>query len=373
MTSPAPLTLALVEDDGAASPTPAPAQPAVPDALRDLRINDADAMLAAVLDEVAAGKVDHALWAHSVTQANGDDALAAPLYLRARATAIRIERRGTRDTGASAAAPADASPDAPGAGAPRGTTSATRTRAAAGTTPRGRAPERDGAPGDAARRAVRWKLAAIGAALAVVVSVGAVAWLARGGDDPATVRARTATRVAAKEAAAKARPKATPAGTADAATTEPSFAHRVAELEQAGNWNVLVLYATEWTRKEPTNAAAWRKLAQGYVKLGQMPEAAEAAARAAQLAPADPGAWRDAARVNVALERWPQAHDAFDHLLALAPTDAPALCSAAYVARREGRFPDADALGARASAAGNACSPEATAATLAVSAPVPRR
>jgi tetratricopeptide (TPR) repeat protein len=142
---------------------------------------------------------------------------------------------------------------------------------------------------------------------------------------------------------------------APAAPAEPSFEQRVAELEQAGNWNVLVLYATEWARKEPANGRAWHKLAQGYVKLGQLPEAAEASAKAVQLAPADVAVWGDAAAVYAALERWPQARAAYERVLTAAPADTRALCGAALVARREGRFADADAFTARASGAGSAC------------------
>ena len=361
----APLTLALVDDDPPAA-APTEQEAGIPEALRDLRINDADAMLAAVLDECAAGKVDRALWTHSVTQAAGDDALAAPLYLRARATAIRLERRSQRPEGSSGE-------NEPREGArrirPRSATAASvPAQPAAPPAPAAR-PLRH----EAARRAAGWKLVAAGGALAVIASAAAVAWIAYGGDDGAS----------ASSVRAAARPKATlsgnvvrPVKAAPAASSEPSFEQRVAELEQAGNWNVLVLYATEWARKEPGNGHAWHKLAQGYVKLGQLPEAAEASAKAVQLAPADVAVWADAAAVYAALERWPQARAAYERVLATAPADTRALCGAALVARREGRFADAEGFTGRASGAGSACTADGAqgvAASAAVPSPRGRR
>jgi tetratricopeptide (TPR) repeat protein len=118
-------------------------------------------------------------------------------------------------------------------------------------------------------------------------------------------------------------------------------------MKQARNWNVLVLYATEWTRKEPANAAAWRELSVGYANLRQLDDAFDAATRAVSLAPADAEAWRGLGRVNFALERWPDAGTAFEKALAVRADDQDALCGAAAVARREGRFKDADALSRR--------------------------
>jgi Flp pilus assembly protein TadD len=71
------------------------------------------------------------------------------------------------------------------------------------------------------------------------------------------------------------------------------IAATVRQLRAAGNWNVLVLYAAEWTRKEPDNAAAWNHLAVGYSNLRQYNDALDAAERAVQLAPADAIAWRN--------------------------------------------------------------------------------
>jgi cytochrome c-type biogenesis protein CcmH/NrfG len=351
------MTLALVDDEPAKPPRDTPASE-LPSALRDLRINDADATLGAVLSECAAGRYDRPLWQHSVAQAGGDESGAVPLYLRARGTAIRLERRRSGEVQGERRPRRDPAPA-------RGPDS--RMRSDGG---RSMQPSREAATrGQAATRQVltrlqTWQLAAAAGALMLLV-IGAVAWLLQGGDAAQPVVAQ-----------ASARPKPTPAGTpalpaVPAPQAEPSLARRVAELEQANNWNVLVLYATEWTRKEPANAQAWTKLAQGYVRLGQLPEAAEAAAKAADLAPTSAAAWRESGEINRALERWPQARAAYERLLALDGNDPSALCAAALVARREGRVTDADPLAQRAAAAGKACTGETASGTIAASATVP--
>ena len=48
---------------------------------------------------------------------------------------------------------------------------------------------------------------------------------------------------------------------------------KVQELMGAGNWNVLVLHAAEWTRKDPTYADAWKYLAVGYANMRQHDDA----------------------------------------------------------------------------------------------------
>ena len=156
------------------------------------------------------------------------------------------------------------------------------------------------------------------------------------------------------------------------------FAAKVEELEKAGNWNVLVIYALDWTRKHPGNTDAWKRLSLGYVKLGQLPEALDAATKAVQLAPEDFLLWQNVGHVNLAFQRRPEAllayqkaaalndrdvvslvqegilntqlghlpdaRIAFDKALAVSPEDVPALCGAASIAQKEGRVKDADAM-----------------------------
>ncbi len=145
------------------------------------------------------------------------------------------------------------------------------------------------------------------------------------------------------------------------------FKRKVQELSDAGNWHVLVLFAVEWTRKEPANPAAWNQLRAGYVELGQYDDALGAANKAVQLAPEDSRMWRSlgdvysildnpsaalrayeevAARdrrdvdslrqigsMNARLGRVQEAKVAFDHVLAISPNDATTLCLRSSVAQ----------------------------------------
>ena len=38
-------------------------------------------------------------------------------------------------------------------------------------------------------------------------------------------------------------------------------------LKKEGNWNLVVLYAVEWTRKQPANADAWKELSHGLYQV----------------------------------------------------------------------------------------------------------
>jgi Flp pilus assembly protein TadD len=129
----------------------------------------------------------------------------------------------------------------------------------------------------------------------------------------------------------------------------------VQQLKNDGKWNVLVLYATEWARKEPNNAAAWYELSVGYAKLGQLDEAFDAATKAVQLSPGDPLLWRNLGHINLAVERLPEAGIAFDKALAVSSNDVDALCGAALIAQRQGRPKDADAIAKRVKSVDRSC------------------
>jgi tetratricopeptide (TPR) repeat protein len=156
------------------------------------------------------------------------------------------------------------------------------------------------------------------------------------------------------------------------------LAAKVASLKAQGNFNVMVIYANEWTRKQPGNATAWHELAGGYRKLRQLDEAFAAAKQAVALDGANPSHLRTLADIYVALERpedalaelqkalqadgqhaashaqagtlylqlvrLDEARGAFDRALALDPADLGAACGALDVARRQGRGKDAEAL-----------------------------
>jgi tetratricopeptide (TPR) repeat protein len=156
------------------------------------------------------------------------------------------------------------------------------------------------------------------------------------------------------------------------------FAGRIETLKAAGNWNVVVLHAGEWIRKEPDNALAWQALATGYMRLGQYRDAIDAATRVTQLAPDDAAAWQSLGQIHVALQqpvdalaafqeavarndqdvaslaqlglintqlgRYADARLAFNRAFAVNPQDLDALCGAASLAQKEGRPKDAEAL-----------------------------
>jgi tetratricopeptide (TPR) repeat protein len=129
----------------------------------------------------------------------------------------------------------------------------------------------------------------------------------------------------------------------------------VQQLKDTGNWNVLVFYASEWTRKQPDNATAWNELSIGYANLRQFDDALGAVEKAVGLSPQDARLWRNLGQLNLNLERLPEAGSAFERALALSAEDADALCGAAVVAQRLGQTKDTDAIARRAKAAAGGC------------------
>jgi tetratricopeptide (TPR) repeat protein len=134
-----------------------------------------------------------------------------------------------------------------------------------------------------------------------------------------------------------------------------ALAATVRELKIAGNWNVLVLYANEWTRKEPNNPIAWRELSVGYANLQQFNDALDAATKAVELSPEDALAWRNLGQINLTVDRLHEASIAFGRALALNPDDADARCGAALVAQRQERPKDPNALTRRVGPADGGC------------------
>src|SRR4030095_1892291 len=55
-----------------------------------------DPYLTQAIEEHAAGHIDRTLWARAVTQAGGDHVQAQSIYLRSRATALRVRKREKR-------------------------------------------------------------------------------------------------------------------------------------------------------------------------------------------------------------------------------------------------------------------------------------
>lgn len=337
--------------------TPHPSAPAV------------DPFVAQATRERERGVVDAALWGKALALAGGDAAAAVAPYLRARATMLRLAHarkagRPLRPAPPPLAADPDERPSPPRRLAP----------------------------------SLRGKPLAFTASVVGLVAAAAVAWM---------LLAPEAGPPAAAPVARPAAEKAAPATVAKAAAPTPEqvgaeLAARVAQLKQAGNWNVLVLVANEWTRKEPGNANAWSELSAGYMKLRQVDEALDAVRTALQLDPKSALHLRRLADVYVALERPAdavaatelalgqdggsadghaeagrlylqlarvnEAKAAFERALALDPAHVRASCGRLDVARAQGRGRDVEALATALRSANIAC-PE-TLAVAALSAPV---
>jgi hypothetical protein len=313
--------------------------------VRSLGITSSDAWLEAAASEYQQGNIDQALWERALTQSRNDESLAVAAYLRSRATALRLQQRGERSNKSA-------------------------------TPPRTIARDAHRADDDPARRAPARRskriVALSAAAAAIVVGVAAVTWLvAVGGADPGAAATLDPASSSSSAVAAEAPPEidASTVAPGPDATVAPDSAFevrhesKVEELRKAGNWNVLVLYASDWTRKEPQNSVAWTELSAGYLRLRQWDDALDAAARAARLSPNDPRALRNLGHVNLALERFAEARLAFDAALAARPDDVDALCGAALVAQHERRSKDAGAIASRVAALGAVCSASASAAS----------
>jgi tetratricopeptide (TPR) repeat protein len=329
-----------------------------------------DRFLAKATKEHAAGNVDQPLWVRAVAQAGGDEALTTRLYLDSRATALRVEKRQER-----AARHARVVEELSNAPDPGSDAQAPEARNETTSKEPSQPPHRSTGP---SRRRVILVAGVLGS---VVVTAGLVALLS---DSDASQQHNVAKPVPLNVSG-----RSIPSGqTASAATNAggpvreddsgEDFVGRVQALEKAGNWNLLVIHAAEWTRKQPSNAEAWKQLSQGYLKLRQFGEALDAATKAVQLSPENFLVWQNLGQVNLALQRSPEALVAFQraaalndrdvislvqegklnaqlgHLpdariafakaLAVSPEDVQALCGAASIAQKEGRVKDADAM-----------------------------
>ncbi|MBK7792680.1 MAG: tetratricopeptide repeat protein [Betaproteobacteria bacterium] len=339
----------------------------------------ADRYLAAATREYEAGQVEQPLWMHAATQAGGDEAAVLAGYLRARATALRLAARRPHASPSGRhsrkAPPVEAGADAPATDACAASLDGDRQQA------RPSAPLR------------RWWPAA--AALAIA---GVVGWtfIDHGADDTVAHAAGASMITPAAGTAARAQagvgpPASTPAAAPmDAAAQRAERESKVQELIAAGNWNVLVLHAAEWTRKEPANAEAWMHLSVGYANLRQNEDALAAAERATQLAPAERELWKNLGRAGLAAGRpeaalhayqqavvldeqdaaslvlvgklsaelalLPQAKLAYDRALTVSPGDPDARCGQAQVAQKQGRGKEAEAIVRDLRRGGNECS-----------------
>ena len=316
--------------------------PAKADSQRDLRMTTADEFLAAAAKEYEAGTIDRVLWRQAADEHGRDVSLVIAAYLRARATALQARHQ-------------------PAEGAEIKLRGAGSNRDAKARKIETEPPE-DPESTDLAQRNSRV------ASQKIVYTVGgAVAFVAAAAIVYLVVSLRhsesiqpTGTAFAASSANRPASPvlvkSAEPVASSRASEGgAEALAATVRELKIAGNWNVLVLYANEWTRKEPSNATAWRELSIGYANLQQFNDALDAATKAVQLAPQDALPWRNLGQINLTVDRLPEAAVAFGKALAVNPDDADARCGAALVAERQARPKDPTALTRRVGPADGGC------------------
>jgi tetratricopeptide (TPR) repeat protein len=304
-----------------------------------------DEFLASAVMEYREGQVDPTLWARASAQSGDDESLAIAAYLRARATALQLQKRDRRlarrakrakekqDARIRKVEPEPRPPNPP--------------TVAAGVRPRG----------------VQLKPKYAAAAAAALVPVVAAVWLIASPQKSEPIGAPSGPAVT--QSARKPAPASPVVGTqpvvastsggAGEADSISKLKATVQQLKDAGNWNVLVLYASKWTRDEPNNPAAWNELSIGYTNLRQFNDALVAATKAVELSPEEAPLWRHLGHLNLKLDRLPEAGSAFDRVLAASSDDADALCGAALVARGLGRTKDADALARRVKSADGNC------------------
>ena len=335
------LSLAPVEAPAAnADEVAAPAKPATPSVEGSLDVIEVhtpdrpapklsgkgatDAFVDMASREYAQGHLDKPLWERAMRQCNGDATAAAAMYLPARAVALRILDRQRRDA-------------------------------------KRQAPEPE--PVAASRRENRvlalWKShkVPIGAAVALAsVAIAAVAFMSMGSDETAPAQAVRAKTPGARAAAPASAPEPQlPKSTVSLPAKDPQISvvlsKKVNELRDAGNFNVMVLFATEWTRKDPDNPDAWDALRAGYTELRQFEDARSAAKKAVQLAPDDSKFWRQLAAVNMEIDDPEASLNAFEQAAARNIADVDSLHSIAMLQTRLNRPQEAKAALERAAAA----------------------
>jgi Flp pilus assembly protein TadD len=338
--SPVSKTLSL-EPVEASTPRVDEARPAASsakaDPQRDLRMTTADEFLAAAAKEYEAGTIDRVLWRQAADQHGRDVSLVIAAYLRARATALQARHK-----------PAESAEiKLRGAGANRDASVRTiETEAPEETESTGLAQE--------SRRVVSPKILYTAGGAVAFAAAAAIVYLVVSLRHSESIQPP----VTAATASSASRPASTQVPSSRGSPNEggaDALAATVRELKIAGNWNVLVLYANEWTRKEPNNAAAWRELSVGYANLQQFNDALDAATRAVQLAPQDALPWRNLGQINLTVDRLPEAAVAFGKALAVNADDANARCGAALVAQRQAQSKDPTAVTRRVGSDDGGC------------------
>ena len=309
---------------------------------RDLGITTTDEFLAAAADEYEKGRIDPALWRRVADQCD-DASLVIAAYLRARATALHQKQDEHLQKQTRRAGPAPGASERKVEPKPRLEIVSTKVA---------------GISFLSVQPKLKY-LAAVAAALVSIVVVWLLAspWESEPVAQPIVSAARPSLNRSAPPiplGSEQALVKSTSGGT-DPGGQTPALETTVQQLKNDGKWNVLVLYASEWTRKDPNNAAAWYELSVGYANLRQLDEAFDAATKAVELSPGSALFWRNLGHINLAVDRLPEAGIAFDRALAMSSDDVDALCGAALVAQRQGRPKDADAIAKRVKSLEGSC------------------
>lgn len=295
-----------------AKPAPAKTLPVAP----VVTGSSADAFIAQALREYAQGHLDTPLWDRYLKLNEGNAEAAAAAYIPARAVALRMQERKRREAAK---------------------------RAAVET----RGEDEPMLPEPSFWQ--RYKLAIVAAAVIVPAGIAGAMLMSSGGEETATTNVVAQTRKAPPAAPAPAKPPVEKAAVKPPPSVE--LAQKVQELRDAGNFNVMVLYATEWTRKEPDNATAWDELRVGYLHLRQYDDARNAAKKAVQLAPDEARLWRNLAAVNLDLDDPEAALAAYEQAAARNSADVDSLNAIALLQTRLGRPAEAKSAFDRASAA----------------------
>jgi Flp pilus assembly protein TadD len=367
-----------------------------PSAAQALTESSEDRFLAKARDEHAKGHVDSALWGRAVAQSPGDEAKALRIYLDTRATAIRVAKRQEKAARKARVVEALSQPD-PGLELPAPVTAQAEPSKSA----------RDRSGGLAKRKLVFLAAGVLVSALGIV-GVAMLRATSAPAPGPSVAKATTPIKVAPGTQRAAQAAAATPAPGKPADAGNDAVLSQVQALEKEGNWNLLVIYTTEWTRRQPFNPQAWKTLSVGYVKLRQFTEALDAATKATELAPQDWTLWQNLGQINLAVPRLAEAlaafqratalNDkdlvslaqvgtlntqlghlseaklAFDKALALNPDDVSTLCGSASLAQKEGRSKDAEAIALRVTALDARCFVPSEGQTVRVaSVPLPKK
>jgi Flp pilus assembly protein TadD len=279
----------------------------------------------AATTEFEKGEIDQPLWDRAFANAKGDRKAAIALYLPARATALRVLKREQKPTERpKPARSVDTAPAPP---------KAMTTSAWADDTP----------PGDFRRARFKALGIKIAAVVGVLVVVGVfVKYVYPGSESSATDTATGVAAAARPQPAKGSDNNSTSAPEANTkATAVSNLRAKIEELRLADNWNVLVLYAQEWTRQEPTNAAAWNQLTLGFEHLHQFADARDAATNAVKLSPKNAQYWRALGGLDQELDRPEDALKAFEQAAALDEKDLNSLVQAGVLNMQLARVAEA--------------------------------